>query len=241
MIQARGRRPHRRASREALPTPVHRDLSEKPRHLIAGEPWPPQGEGFQLQFNPAEQHVILPQSVNAEVFARIALAHEPGVFQQPDRGGIRRNAGRFETMQAQRIERERHQRAHCAGHQAAARKRLADPVADAARLRDAATDIGKRQAADERMIVLAEQEERIGLVRALVLGITPQPAAECRAARDRPPARSAPTASGTRGSPRARSPTRRSPTSAARADNLLAFDRRQRLGETDSAEESHGQ
>src|SRR5689334_23939592 len=75
-----------------------------------------------------EQQMVLPQPVDAEVLPRVALAREAGVFQEPDRGRIGRNAGGLEPVQAQRAECERHQRAHRAAHQPTPRERLADPV-----------------------------------------------------------------------------------------------------------------
>ena len=65
----------------------------------------------------------------------------------------------------------RDQRAHCGGHIAFAREALADPVADAACLCDAAANIGERQAPHHRVIFISEDQERIGQVAALVLGV----------------------------------------------------------------------
>src|SRR5256885_733614 len=109
---------------------------------------------------PREQQMILPQAVDAEIFACIAFAREAHFFQKPDRGGIGGNASRFQPVKTQRSEGERHQSREGAGHQAAAREGLADPVAEAAGLRDAAPDVGQRQAADQCVVGLAEQEER---------------------------------------------------------------------------------
>src|SRR5215470_8081912 len=113
-------------------------MDARKRALVAGEP--------------RKQQMILPQPVDAKVLARVALARKARLFEQPDRGGVRRDAGGLETMQAQRAEREGDQRAYRAAHQAAARERLADPVTEAPGLRDAAPDIGKRQPAGQRVV-----------------------------------------------------------------------------------------
>src|SRR5947209_6423696 len=126
--------------------------------------------------------MVLPQTVDAEIFARITLAYETGFFEQADRGGVGRNACRFEPMQPQRVKTEWDQRLHGASHQAAARERLANPIAETARLSDAAADVGERQPADQRVVALAKKKKRIGRVGALVLGITAQPAPEGAAA-----------------------------------------------------------
>src|SRR5207247_3277581 len=57
----------------------------------------------------------------------------------------------------------------------------ADPISEAARLGDAAAHIGQRQAAQQHLVTAAEDEEGIGLVAALVLGVTAQAPAERRA------------------------------------------------------------
>ena len=73
-------------------------------------------------------------------------------------------------------------RPHRRRHVAAADIRRADPIAEAAGLRDAAADVGKREPADQGVVLAAEQEERIGLIGPHVLGIAPQPLAEAPAA-----------------------------------------------------------
>src|SRR5438270_261240 len=126
--------------------------------------------------------MVQPQSVDAEILARIAFAHKAGLLEQADGGRVGWDAGRFEPMQPQRAETERYQRLHGAAHQPAPRERLADPVSEAARLRDAAPDVGERQPAGERVVALAEEKERIRRVGALILGVAAQAAAERAAA-----------------------------------------------------------
>src|SRR5471030_3201419 len=81
-------------------------------------------------------------------------------------------------MQAQRPEAARDQGTHRGGHIAFAGIWCADPVADGACLRHAAADIGERQAADQRIVVVAKDQKRISKITALVVGITLEAAAE---------------------------------------------------------------
>ena len=107
----------------------------------------------------AVKQVVLPDAVDAEIFARVAFAHEAGIFQQPDRGRVGRDAGGFQPVQPQRGEGERDQRAHRRRHEAVAHIRKPHPIAEAAGLGDAAADIGERQAADERAVGAAEERK----------------------------------------------------------------------------------
>src|SRR4029077_15178414 len=45
------------------------------------------------------EQMVLPDAVDAEIFARITLAHEAGIFQKPDRSGVGRDAGRFPPVE----------------------------------------------------------------------------------------------------------------------------------------------
>src|SRR5215813_5853430 len=53
---------------------------------------------------PGEEQMVLPLAVDAQIFARVALALEPGLLEQRNRGGIGGNAGRFHAVQPQRGE-----------------------------------------------------------------------------------------------------------------------------------------
>src|SRR6202047_1803073 len=55
---------------------------------------------------PRIEQMILPDTVDAQIFARIALAYESGVFQKPRRAGIGRDAGGLDAMQPQGAEGE---------------------------------------------------------------------------------------------------------------------------------------
>src|SRR5262249_37940777 len=130
-------------------------------------------------------------------------------------------------------------RAHRACHVTLAYERQAGPVAKTAGLRDAAPDIGQRQAANQRAVRIAGYKKGITLVAAQILGIAFDAAAECRAREivDRPG-----------WLPRlkkiaAHLPQRRpflevGHLRGAQGDPL-AFDARQRLRKIDGAEESH--
>src|ERR1700722_19705699 len=90
------------------------------------------------------EQMVLPDAVDAEIFARITLAHEADIFQEPDRSGIGRDAGRFQPVQPQGAEGERDHRTHRRRHVALPDVRKPHPVTEAAGLRDAASDIGQR-------------------------------------------------------------------------------------------------
>src|SRR5580704_3981635 len=101
-----------------------------PQNVIPNEPWPSQGaiclppgrQGDLVKtkevrlghlwlrplavLEPCIEQVILPDAVDAQIFARIALAHKSGVFQKPRRAGIGRDAGGLDAMQPQAAEGE---------------------------------------------------------------------------------------------------------------------------------------
>src|ERR1700722_12176114 len=53
------------------------------------------------------KQVVLPGAVDAQIFARVAFAHEAGILQKPGRTGIARDARRLDPMQPQRRKGER--------------------------------------------------------------------------------------------------------------------------------------
>src|SRR5689334_19669882 len=81
-------------------------------------------------------------------------------------------------MQPQRLERIRDERAQRSAHVALPRVRLADPVADAAGLGDAAAQIGKRDAPEQGVVLVAKNQKRVSLVGALILVVALEPAAK---------------------------------------------------------------
>src|SRR5262245_5443404 len=65
------------------------------------------------------EQVVLPHAIDAEIFARKALAREPGLFEQPDRRHIGGDARGLEAVQPKRSECEWDERQHAGRHQAA--------------------------------------------------------------------------------------------------------------------------
>ena len=193
--------------------------------IIASEPWPSQGgcrDAAPLQLSrfgiPRQariQQMILPDAIDAQIFPGIALPSKAGVFQKSRRGSVGRNTGGLQTMQSQRREGERDDRAHGRGHVAAAHERQAHPVADTGGLRDAAADVGEGQSADQRAIGVADDQKRVALIGPQVLGIASDATPE-RASRQivRRPGR-LPRLEKLASYPRAMRPIRRNRSSAA--------------------------
>src|SRR5450631_3526121 len=129
----------------------------------------------------AEQQVVLPDPVDAEIASRQAFAVEAAFLQHPDRRRIGGNAGGLDAMEIEFPEQRWQQHAQRRGHVAAMRMGLPDPVSDGAGLHDAAADVGQRDTADHRPVRFAKYDERIGSVGGDVLGIAAQPPPETRA------------------------------------------------------------
>ena len=147
--------------------------------VFSGNELPPSGSCVRLGvFQPPVQQVVLPDAVDAKIVARIALTHKAGIFQEPDRRGVGGDAGRFQTMQPQRRECEGNNRLYRRGHVAVAYVGQAHPIAEAAGLRYAASDIGERQSANQRVVGVAADQEGVALVGPQILGIPPDPPAE---------------------------------------------------------------
>src|SRR5262245_34293241 len=125
--------------------------------------------------------MVLPDAVDAQILPGIAFAGESRLLQQPHGGRIGGNACGFDAVQAQGAEREGQQGAHRRRHMAAPGVRLAHPISEAPRLRDAAAHVGQSEAAQQHLIAAAENEERIRLIAALVFGVAAQTAPERRA------------------------------------------------------------
>jgi len=126
----------------------------------------------------AEQHVVLPAAVDAQIFARIALFAETGLEQQAAARPVMRQARRLDPMQLQALESEAEHQAEARAHIAAPGITLADPIAEAAALGHAAANIAEADAADHRAILPAEQEEAVALVGAPVGHIALEAAAK---------------------------------------------------------------
>src|SRR5215467_6793859 len=132
---------------------------------------PPAGGSFGIVLEPGEQQMVLPDAVDAEVLARITLARKAAALEQANGRCIGRDAGGLDPVQPQRPERERQHGLDGRGHVATAHEERAHPVAEAPGLRDAAPDAREREAADQDIILLAEHEERVGLIRPPVLRV----------------------------------------------------------------------
>src|SRR5262249_61266738 len=100
-----------------------------------------------------------------------AFALETCFLQEYDRGNIGRDTCSFDPMQLQRPEREGNDGVDRSRHMTLARVSCPHPITETARLGTAATNIRERQSTQQNIIVLAENEEGIGEVTALVFGI----------------------------------------------------------------------
>src|ERR1700746_467677 len=115
--------------------------------------------------------MILPDAVDTQIFAGVALPRETGLLQKLDRSVIGRNAGGFEAVQPQAGKGKRDYRAHRRCHIALAHEWYAGPVSETTGAVAAAPDIGERQAADQRAIGIAGDEKGVGLIAAQILGV----------------------------------------------------------------------
>src|SRR6185437_7822745 len=89
----------------------------------------------------AEQQMVLPDAVDAEIAPCQSLAGKPAFLQYPDRGRVGGNAGGLDAVQIEFAEQRRQQHPQRRRHVAAMGVGLADPVADGAGLHDAAPDV----------------------------------------------------------------------------------------------------
>jgi len=124
--------------------------------------------------------MVLPHAIDAKILAGKAFAPEPGFLQEPDRRDIGGDACRLDPMQLQRRECEWNDGVDRSRHMTLARIGRAHPVAEAARLGTTPTNVGQRQTAHENIVVLAENEESVSQIAALVFGIALDAAAKGR-------------------------------------------------------------
>src|SRR6516164_6091582 len=85
----------------------------------------------------AEQQVILPDAVDAEIAPRQPLAAKAAFLEHADRRRVGGNAGGFHPVQIELAKQGRQQHSQRRRHVAAMRMRLADPIADSSGLHDA--------------------------------------------------------------------------------------------------------
>src|SRR2546430_9783553 len=115
--------------------------------------------------------MILPNPIDTKVLAGKALALETCFLQKPVRGNIGRDTCGFDPMKLQRPECEGNDGVDCSRHMTLARVSCPHPITQTARLGTAPTNIRQRQSAQQNVIMLAENEEGIGEVAALVFGV----------------------------------------------------------------------
>src|SRR5882672_7795322 len=108
--------------------------------------------------------MVLPAAVDAQILAGVTLLAEPDLAQEAAAGGVVRQAGGLDTVQAEAVEDEQHERLQRLGHIALARIGLADPIAEIGGLGDAPADIAQIDAAQQGMVVAAEDEEAVAAV-----------------------------------------------------------------------------
>src|SRR5260370_16944748 len=106
----------------------------------------------------AEQHVVLPAAVDAQIFARIALFAETGLEQQAAARPVMRQARRLDPMQLQALESEAEHQAEARAHIAAPGITLADPIPEAAPLPHPPPNIPDPHAPDHPPILPAQPE-----------------------------------------------------------------------------------
>src|SRR5215813_5983331 len=125
--------------------------------------------------------MILPDAIDAQVLAGKALAPETRFLQEPNRRNICGNAGGFDAVKLQRSEGEGDDRIYRGRHMTLAPVGCPDPIPEARRLGTAPANIGERQSAQQYVIMLAENEEGVGKIVALVFGIAPDSPSKRRA------------------------------------------------------------
>ena len=127
----------------------------------------------------AEQHMVLPAAVDAEIGAWRSLPRGSPISAAA-RGSARYAAGRPPRRGAggARSKAKREDQPQPFAHVALAGMRLADPIAEAGGLGDAAADIGEADAAQERVVVAAEEQEAVALVAAPIERVAREAAAE---------------------------------------------------------------
>ena len=124
--------------------------------------------------------MVAPGPVDLEIAARKPFALEAVALEQRDRGRVVRDAGRLDPVQPQFAESEFDHRRDRARHAPLAGVRRAHPVAERAGLRHAAADAAERDAADQLLGRLVENEEGVGLVAGHVLLLALEPPPEGR-------------------------------------------------------------
>src|SRR6266508_2607786 len=140
-------------SRDCSRRPYSSPMAANPRHPKGLEI---NGSAAKILMQQAEQQVVLPDAVDAEIAPRQALAAEAAFLQHPDRRRIGGNAGGLDAVKIELAEQRWQQHPQGRRHVAAMRMRLPDPVPDRAGLHDAAADVRQCDPADHRTIGFAK-------------------------------------------------------------------------------------
>src|ERR1700722_13600447 len=161
----------------------NRAMAANPRHLSqfgnkVSRIWKQTGLAAKILMQQAEQQVVLPDAVDAEVTPRQALAGKAALFQYPDRRRVGGDTGGFDPVQIEFAEQRRQQHPERRRHVTAMRMGLSDPVSDRPGLNDTAAHICQRDPADHHAIGPAENDEGIRPVGSNIFGITAQPPPE---------------------------------------------------------------
>src|SRR4051794_26131293 len=110
------------------------------------------------------EHVVAPCAVDAEVASGVAFVLEAGFLQQAPAGGVGREAGGFDAVQAKLTEGEVQSQAGRLAHVAAPGVDFTDPVAERGGLRYAAPDVAEADAADHTVGPSIDRPGAVNLV-----------------------------------------------------------------------------
>src|SRR4030095_9470038 len=99
-------RPRSHQSRHCSRRPYSSPMAANPRHPKGLEI---NGSAAEILMQQAEQQMVLPDTVNAEIAPRQSLTGESAFLQHPDRGRIRGNAGGLDAVQVELAEQRRQQ------------------------------------------------------------------------------------------------------------------------------------
>ena len=122
--------------------------------------------------------MVLPASVDPQVFPRVALFVEAGFEQQPPTRLVTGQAGGLDPVQAEALEGILEHRPERFGRVTMAGVDGADPVAERRGLGYAAAQIGKRHAAEQDVVRGPENQETVGHSLAHLGAVQLEPAAE---------------------------------------------------------------
>src|SRR6266540_1098825 len=103
-------------SRDCSRRPYSSQMAANPRHPKGLEI---NGSAAEILMQQAEQQMVLPDAVDAEIAPRQALAGESAFLQHADRGRIGGNAGGLDAVQVELPEQRRQQYPECCAHVAA--------------------------------------------------------------------------------------------------------------------------